>query len=117
MMSKEIELSPKAFSDLEEIKNYISIDLSNPSAAKRTVKGILDSVSDIKEQPDSGTPLYFDDDLFSGYRYVADKKYMAFYRIANDAIFIDRVVYARRDYMRILFPNKNSDKLEILDEK
>ena len=38
---------------------------------------------------------------------------MVFYRIAGTDIFIDRVLYGRRDYRNILFKDMLSDETEI----
>ena len=103
-MSK-INYSPLALKDLDEIWDYISNELLNPAAANDTINGILDNVEKIKEQPESGSPLYFGD-IFSGYRFVIFKNYLAFYRISGTEIYIDRVLYAKRDFMKILFGNQ-----------
>ena len=39
------------------------------------------------------------------YGYVVFKNYLAFYRLRpNNVVYVDRVVYGGRDYMRLLFP-------------
>ena len=40
---------------------------------------------------------------FSGYRYIMCGNYMVFYHI-DGIIYVDRLIYAKRDYMNILFP-------------
>lgn len=37
------------------------------------------------------------------YRFVISGNYLSFYRYRDDTIFVDRILYARRDYMKILF--------------
>lgn len=108
-----VVISKKAFLDLKEIKTYISKDLSNPIAAENTINGILDKIEQLKHQSQIGVPLYFNQDLFSGYRFVIYKSYLAFYRIVNDNVFVDRIIYGKRDYMAILFNEKldEADKL------
>ena len=100
----KINYSPLALNDMDEIWNYISNELLNPTAANDTINGILDNVEKIKEHPESGSPLYFDD-IFSGYRFVMFKNYLAFYRISGSDIYVDRVLYVKRDFMKILFGN------------
>ena len=59
---------------------------------------------DLAMFPESGAKLEFDDGMDSGYRFVVFKNYLAFYRLKqNKVVYVDRVVYAGRDYMRILF--------------
>jgi plasmid stabilization system protein ParE len=94
---------PKARNDLDEIWTYISEKLLNPSAAEATVNGILDTIDMLQAQAEIGKPLYFSSDLFSGYRFLVYKNYLAFYRTSEDTVYIDRIIYGKRDYMRLLF--------------
>lgn len=69
------------------------------------VDGIMDKVDGIASFPESGAKLVFENGLDSGYRYVVFKNYLAFYRLrSNNVVYVDRVIYGGRDYMRILFP-------------
>ena len=99
----KIVYSPKARNDLDEIWTYISEKLLNPSAAEATVNGILDTIDMLQAQAEIGKPLYFSSDLFSGYRFLVYKNYLAFYRTSAETIYIDRIIYGKRDYMRLLF--------------
>jgi addiction module RelE/StbE family toxin len=101
----QIVFSPKAQKDLDEIWDYISGKLQNPSAAQNTVSGILDTIDMLREQAEIGKMLYFTSGLYSGYRYLIYKNYLAFYRVVSDIVFVDRVIYEKRDYMRLLFGN------------
>ena len=104
-MQSKVEYSPKAVRDLDEIWDYIENELCNPSAAQNTVDGIMDKIDDLAMFPESGAKLEFDNGLESGYRFVVFKNYLAFYRLRPDnVVYVDRVIYAVRDYMRILFP-------------
>lgn len=109
-MQRRIEYSPRALKDLDGIWDYIEKELCNPSAAQNTVEGIMDKVDILRSFPEAGAKLEFENGLNSGYRYVSFKNYLAFYRFRSDGIvYIDRVVYSGRDYMRILFPNIDSN--------
>ena len=99
----KIVYSPKARNDLDEIWTYISEKLLNPSAAEATVNGILDTIDMLQAQAEIGKPLYFSSDLFSGYRFLVYKNYLAFYRTSEDTVYIDCIIYGKRDYMRLLF--------------
>lgn len=106
-MQSKIEYSPRALKDLDEIWDYIEVELCNLSAAQNTVDGIMDRVDGIASFPESGSKLEFENGLNSGYRYVVFKNYLAFYRLKpNDIVYVDRVIYGGRDYMSILFPEK-----------
>ena len=102
-MKYKIAFSPLAIQDLDEIWDYISDVLKNHSAAENTVNGILDKVDLLENQPEIGAQLFFDDGLNSGYRYVIYNNYLAFYRIYPDTVYVDRVIYGKRDYMKLLF--------------
>lgn len=109
-MLRRIEYSPRALKDLDGIWDYIEKELCNPSAAQNTVEGIMDKIDILMSFPEAGAKLEFENGLNSGYRYVSFKNYLAFYRLrSDDIVYIDRVVYSGRDYLRILFPNIDSN--------
>ena len=96
-------LSPDAQNDLAEIKTYITKDLENPQAAMSVVSKILKSIRMLREQALIGTPLSSMADVSTDYRFLVSGSYMVFYRAAGNDIFVDRVLYGRRNYLRILF--------------
>lgn len=109
-MLRRIEYSPRALKDLDGIWDYIEKELCSPGAAQNTVEGIMDKIDILMSFPEAGAKLEFENGLNSGYRYVSFKNYIAFYRLgSDDIVYIDRVVYSGRDYMRILFPNIDSN--------
>lgn len=104
-MQSKIDYSPRALKDLDEIWDYIEFELCNSIAAQNTVNGIMDKVDGLASFPETGAKLEFEDGIDSGYRYVVFKNYIAFYRLRLDnTVYVDRVLYCGRDYMRILFP-------------
>lgn len=102
-MKVSVKFSPEALKDLDEIYDYIANVLKSPDAADNTVNKILDKTDLLSDNPEIGTQLFFENDLFSGYRYMVSDNYLAFYRISADSVFVDRVIYGKRDYMKILF--------------
>ena len=105
-MPGKVEYSPRAIRDLDEIWDYIDKNLGNTDAAQRIVSGIMDSIDSIATFPKSGPKLIFEDVPESGYRFVVYKRYMAFYHLKpDDTLYVDRVLYGRRDYMSLLFPD------------
>lgn len=102
----KIYLSPVAENDLSEIKKYISEDLENPSAAMSTIKKITKNIRMLSDYSLIGTPLSSVTDVQGGYRYLVIDNYMVFYRADEEKVFVDRILYGRRDYLRILFDNK-----------
>ncbi len=66
-------LSQAAQDDLTEIKAYISEELENPTAALSTVGRITKSIRILKN------------------------------RAIGSEVYVDRILYGRRDYLRVLF--------------
>lgn len=98
-----IKFSPEAQNDLSEVRDYIADELGNATAADSTISGILQSIRLLEQFPESGSPLSRIISFETGFRYVIYKNYLSFYRHVNGTVYIDRVLYGKRDYMRILF--------------
>ena len=102
-MKVSVKFSPEALKDLDGIYDYIANVLKSPDAADNTINKILDKTDLLSDNPEIGTQLFFENDLFSCYRYMVSDNYLAFYRITNESVFVDRVIYGKRDYLKILF--------------
>ena len=109
-MQRTIEYSPRALKDLDGIWDYIEKELCNPSAAQNTVESIMDKVEIRLTFPQAGVQLELEHGLNTGNQYASLQNYLAYYRLrTEDIVYIDRVIYSGRDYMRILFPNKGEE--------
>ena len=86
-MKYQVEYSATAIRDLDRIWN----EVFEASKDYDTTQKYLDDL----------TPLYYED-LFTGYYFVVFKAYMAFYRVEEDRMLVDRVLFAASDYMRCL---------------
>ncbi|NLT13295.1 MAG: type II toxin-antitoxin system RelE/ParE family toxin [Clostridiales bacterium] len=95
--------SHEAISDLDEIWAYIYAELKNPSAAQNTVNRILDSIEMLESFQEMGPLLSSLSKLETDYRFLVCGDYLAFYRVKEEGVYIDRVLNGRRDYLRILF--------------
>jgi len=98
-----LKISPKAQKDMLEIKEYISEELCNSTAATNVLSIITKRIRELTEFPLIGAPLSSVIDIETGYRFLVCGQYIAFYRYENDTVYVDRVLYGRRDFMRILF--------------
>ena len=98
-----LQFSPLSQNDLLEIQTYIEDDLQNPSAAVNIIKGIITKIRKLIAFPYMGAPLSSIIDVETDYRYLICGNYITFYRYENDTIFIIRILYKRRDYVKILF--------------
>lgn len=102
MRMNDLHVSPEAQSDLVEIKDYITRELENPRAALSVVSRITKTMRMLREHALIGSPLSSVADVDSDHRFLVSGSYMVFYRVMGNDIFIDRVIYGRRDYLRIL---------------
>lgn len=105
-MSYQIQYSPTAIRDLDRVWAEVCEASKEPEIASRYVSDLMDRVAEKRDFPKSASPLYYEGS-FTGYYFVVFKAYMAFYRIQDDQILVDRVVFGRSDYMRTIFRNLN----------
>ena len=104
-MQNKINYSPEALQDLDDIGDYIAIELSNPQAALRILNNIIEDIALLANNPLMGANLSSITGIASDYRFLVVRKYLVFYRFNNGIIFVDRILYGRRDYLSILFGN------------
>ncbi len=106
----KLHLSEEAQNDLLEIKAYIEEELLNPSAALATVSRITKSLRILQNHAQAGALLSSIADIESNYRFIVSGNYISFYRAYGNEVYIDRILYARRDYMRILFGDSTTNE-------
>ena len=99
----KIEVSPQALKDLLEIKSYIEDELKNPIAAKNTILKIIETYENLATMPDLGIPVERYVSFPTEYRFVTANNYSIFYRIESETVKVIRILYSRRDFLRILF--------------
>ena len=102
-MKNNIHYSAESRRDLDDIWDYIVSELQNRVAAERVVDRILDTVERLKDFAEMGALLSSITDVGGDYRFLVSGNYMVFYRVNGRDVFIDRVLYGRRDYLRVLF--------------
>lgn len=99
----KIRYSKAALQDLQQIGDYIADTLKNPMSALDTVSKIQDIIDQLALFPYSGAQLSSIADMETEYRFLVCGNYLAFYHLHSDSVYIDRVLYGRRDYLKILF--------------
>ena len=102
MIKYEIEYSPVAIKDLDDVFEDVLTASKDIEIAHKYLEELQDKVDSMVKRPKTGTPLYYDD-LFTGYYSVRFKEYLAFYRLDETRILVDRILFRKRDYMRVLF--------------
>lgn len=105
----DIRFSPQAIEDLRETKAYITNELYSAQAAENTISKIMNRIRILADFPESGPPLSSIIDVDTNYRFLVCGNYTAFYRYEDGIVYIVRILYGRRDFMRILFeePEEN----------
>ncbi|WP_461207190.1 type II toxin-antitoxin system RelE/ParE family toxin [Clostridium sp. DL1XJH146] len=109
----KLRINPIAKRDLIDIKEYITNELDNPTVAVKVVSRIIESYEKLKEFPMLGGDLSLKVDVSTNYRYLISGNYIVFYKVDDIYISIYRILYARRDYTKILF---RDEKFEIEPE-
>lgn len=99
----KLRINPLARKDLLEIKEYITEELDSPNAAENTLIKIAESYEKLKDFPYMGIELSSKIDIATDYRFLVSGKYIIFYKVDDIYVSIYRILYARRDYTRILF--------------
>ena len=102
----KLRINPLATEDLIDIKEYITKELDNPTAAIKVVRKIIESYEKLKEFPMMGADLSAKVNIKTDFRYLVSGNYIIFYRSDDEYVSIYRILYAGRDYLRILFPNE-----------
>lgn len=102
----ELKVSPLAAADMQEIGDYISRELRNPEAAFSLMQRMHAAMSSLQEYPQMGAPLLAEEEQSAVYRYLVCGSYLIFYHGNEDTVYVDRVLYGRRNYMALLFGNE-----------
>ena len=102
-MKNKLYLSQEAQRDLDEIWDYIASELGNTAAAEQTVGAILDDIDQLRNFAELGVPLFSIARVESDHRVLVTGNYLTFYRVGEKEVYVDRVLYGRRDYLCALF--------------
>jgi toxin ParE1/3/4 len=100
MAKFEVTLLPAAYSDLDEIFDYILAD--NPGAAEKLLAKIMQSLRRLEDLPLSGAPLLKHSLREFEFRMVIINPYIAFYRFIDNKVYVYRVLHGARDYKSLL---------------
>ncbi|MHB1394599.1 MAG: type II toxin-antitoxin system RelE/ParE family toxin [Clostridia bacterium] len=101
----KLKISPEAGNDLVEIKNYISQELYSPQAAENLNVKITKKIRGLVDYPEISASLSTVIDIQTDYRFLVCDNYLIFYRYEDGVVYVIRILYSRRDYMRVLFNN------------
>lgn len=108
----EIKFSPDALADLKQTRTYIEEELCSKHAAANTISKIMEHIRGLADFPEIGAPLSSIVNFATDYRFLVCGNYTAFYRYEQNTVYIARVLYGRRDFMRILFKDVPEEEYE-----
>ena len=100
-MKYKVQYSKSAIRDLDRVWAEVFEASKSYDITKKYIDDLMDKDEAKADYPKSGSPLYYQDS-FTGYYFVVFKAYLAFYRLEDDVMLIDRVLFGRSDYMRYL---------------
>ena len=100
-MRAEIQYSGITVRDLDRVWSDVFRASGNSNIASEYVAELMDKIEAKADFPKSGKPLYYEN-AFTGYYYVAYKAYLAFYRLKDEKMLVDRVLLGKSDYIRRL---------------
>lgn len=102
-MSKYIiEYSKDSKQDLIEIKRYIKYNLQEPVTANKLIDKIKREIEKLTDNPEIYSII--DDDLIKKLkiRKITVDNYMVFYRVKDNSVEVVRIMYGRRNWIKLL---------------
>lgn len=106
-MKYKVKYSKSAIRDLDRVWSEVFEASKNQKITTKYLNDFMNKIEAKADYPKSGSPLYYENG-FTGYYYVVFKAYLAFYRIENNLMLVDRVLLGKSDYIRILHLNFES---------
>lgn len=100
-MKCSVSYSKTAINDLRQILRGIFSSCLDKNITNKYLKDIKNKIERKALFPNSGTPLFFAGS-FTGFRYVIHKSYIAFYKVTENKIIVERALSAKSDYCSIL---------------
>ena len=99
----KVFIAPEAARDFSKIKQYISTELKNRSAANRIVGNIMKDLRELGRYPEQEPSIEALTGFQTDLRMLLCGKHIALYRVEKEAVFVARVLDARQDYLRVIF--------------
>ena len=101
----KLEYLPTALKDMIDIIRYISVELKNPDAANRLAVELVDTAESVLTFPYATSVYQSIRPLKHEYRKILVQNYLLFYWVDEEKklVTIARVIYAKRDYGRLLY--------------
>lgn len=96
-----INYSKLFIDDFSEALIYIKETLKNEDASNDLKINTYKEIQKLKQFPNTGIRLY-KDSIETKYRHIKVGNYYVFYYVKDLMIFIDRFIYSKREYIKLL---------------
>lgn len=99
----KINFTPEALDDMRGIKAYITDELCSEQSAINAIQKIMKRIRQLADFPEIGALLSSVISFDVPYRFLVCGNYTVFYKVENENVNIVRVLYSRRNFLKILF--------------
>lgn len=97
-----LRIFPAAKADMEQIFQYISVELCNLMAALGQIDDFAKAFDNVCTFPESCPPINNEYVKDKSLRKLVVNNYIAFYRVKNREVQVVRVLYGMRNYEKLL---------------
>ena len=98
MKHYKVQITDKALADMEEIYNYIAIQLQAPENAIGQYNRIAKAIEELKMFPEKVRLMESEQERAMGLRQLAVENYSFFYVIENESVIVMRVLYSAESF-------------------
>ena len=96
----KVVITPKAFADLEEIRDYIAKD--SVEAAQKYIDKLTARIATLAENSALGISLERKWGIPTKYHFLICYSHLAFYKVEDGRVKVNRILHSKRDYLAIL---------------
>jgi plasmid stabilization system protein ParE len=96
-----IEITPEAYRDLENLKEYLNREYG-ARTANRVIKAVTNDIRRLEKYPETDIKLFERFGIITDYKCIYTQKNYAFYRIEGECIKIVRILSEKRDFLYAL---------------
>lgn len=97
MKQYKVQITDKALADMEEIYNYIAIQLQAPENAIGQYNRIAKAIEELNIFPEKARLMESEKERAIGLRQLVVDNYSVFYVVENERVIVMRVLYSASD--------------------
>ncbi len=99
-MKFKIEVTEKAFNDINNIADNIKQISQSETIAKNFVNNIYDKIEVLADFPESGSNPKNRSLLVQGYKFLVYEQYLIFYKTVGETVVVAAVFNSKKDYFK-----------------